>query len=125
MDSHLREPTSARSPLDLFMNLKLDTEFYTDCVKHTRRRTIQQSEQITNETWSTQKTIGRGIFGDVQLERRRLLNHLTSSPRQVRAVKVISKAIGAGQNWDYIRELEAIAKFSQSRVSRASSILRA
>jgi hypothetical protein len=68
------------------------------------------------ELWDIEPSsvIGQGAFGVVRFERRRpqMVNHTQTSHNQVRAVKEIRKA----STPDYMKELQAIAKFSQAQV---------
>jgi hypothetical protein len=68
------------------------------------------------EVWDIEPSsiIGQGAFGIVRFERRRpqMVNHTQTSENQVRAVKEIRKL----NTPDYMKELQAIAKFSQGDV---------
>jgi hypothetical protein len=68
------------------------------------------------ETWDIEPSsiIGQGTFGIVRFERRRpqMNNHTQTTHNQVRAVKEIKKL----STPDYMKELQAIAKFSQAHV---------
>lgn len=105
---------------DLVLDSKLDTEFLDGCVRHARytRGFSSRERQIrVEETWDIKKTLGRGTYGVVRYERRRPTAAADpESPSQVRAVKVISKTITGDNRWDYMKELEAIVKFSHPRV---------
>jgi hypothetical protein len=72
------------------------------------------------ELWDIEPSsiIGLGAFGIVRFERRRpqIANSTQTSHNQVRAVKEIRKA----STVDYMKELQAIAKFSQSQVCHLS-----
>ncbi|KAF2499006.1 kinase-like protein [Lophium mytilinum] len=67
------------------------------------------------ETWDIEPSsiIGQGAFGIVRFERRRpqMVNHTQTAHNQVRAVKEIRK-LGTP---DYIKELQAVAQFSQAQ----------
>jgi hypothetical protein len=112
-----------RNPSDYVLDSKLKTEFLVGRVRHTRyiqgnssrRRRIQ-----IKETWDTEAQLGRGSYGVVRLERRRPASTPDSDldlPSRVRAVKEIPKTAIGGVSWDYMKELEIIAKFSHPRVS--------
>jgi hypothetical protein len=68
------------------------------------------------ELWDIEPSsvIGQGAFGIVRFERRRpqMVNHTQTPHNQVRAVKEIRKT----NTPDYMKELQAIAKFSQAEV---------
>lgn len=70
------------------------------------------------EVWDIEPSsiIGQGAFGTVRFERRRPLmaNHTQTSQTSVRAVKEIRKL----DSPDYMKELQAIAKFTQPKVSQ-------
>lgn len=98
---------------DLVRDSNLQTSFHLDCTIHsytefdrTRRRTIRQ------EYWKSKRRLGQGSYGQVWLE------ECTEGKSQgaLRAVKIIHKAPDTNTR-DYLRELEAVAKFSHPRVS--------
>jgi len=68
------------------------------------------------EIWDIEPSsiIGQGAFGIVRFERRRpqMDNHTQTTHNQVRAVKEIRKL----STPDYMKELQATAKFSQAQV---------
>lgn len=68
------------------------------------------------ELWDIEPSsiIGQGAFGTVRFERRRplMVDHTQTPHTSVRAVKEIRKISSP----DYMRELQAIAKFTQSQV---------
>lgn len=111
---------------DLIRDSKLETRFLPHCgveTVHTFRESDPASGQrlvIRSEHWQRQRRIGGGGFGSVWLERR-----IKGGPpgatvaqvSEVRAVKQIDMDTRL-ELIDYKRELEAIAKFSHSRVSR-------
>jgi hypothetical protein len=123
--------------LDLVSALRLNTEFLAGGVKHKRRipkkkpgeSPIRIEEELPiqieenspieiEEIWDIEpgSIIGQGSFGIVRFERRRPLmsDHTQTSNNQVRAVKEIRKL----STPDYMKELQAIAKFSQAQVSQ-------
>ena len=61
-----------------------------------------RSKVKVEETWTQIKEIGRGIFGDVWLQK---------NDTRSRAVKILRKRGLARHKIDYRRELEALAKF--------------
>ncbi|KAJ5594729.1 uncharacterized protein N7459_000937 [Penicillium hispanicum] len=66
--------------------------------------------KLQKDTWREERLLGSGSFGTVSLHK-----CLTSEgPAQLQAVKSINKAI-ADEGIDYYKELEAIAKFSQTK----------
>jgi serine/threonine protein kinase len=99
---------------------KLDTEFRDGLTIHTfvepsgRYRRICRTEHWTLE----RRCLGRGGFGQVQLERCIVGDRID----ELRAVKTINKQSGSVKKttMDFQRELEAIVKFSQRRVSNTS-----
>lgn len=126
--------------LDLVSALRLDAEFISGGVKHKRRVPKKKSgESLTRieeessmeieenlsieikEIWDIEpgSIIGQGSFGIVRFERRRPLmsDQTQTSHNQVRAVKEIKKL----STLDYMKEVQAVAKFSQAQVSRGRS----
>jgi hypothetical protein len=97
---------------DLVRDAKLPTKFRPNHTVHTvfessdlpRRQTRRQRRE---EIWVRSKKLGCGGYGTVWLE---------ECGTRLRAVKEIVKNTEAGSSAEYIRELEAIAKFSHSRV---------
>jgi len=102
---------------DLVRDNKLETGFagnftihhYDDSDGEEHRRSNQRSEY-----WEDSKLLGRGGFGDVVLQR------CVEGKRihELRAVKKIAQSISQAKQFDYVSELETIAKFSHRRVSR-------
>lgn len=109
---------------DLIRDSRLETRFLPDCrveTVHTFRESDPTSGQrlvIRAEHWQRQKRIAKGGFGSVWLETRIKggRSGATAHDGAVRAVKQIDLDTRFGPI-DYNRELEAIAKFSHSRVS--------
>jgi hypothetical protein len=110
-----------RNPSDFVLDSKLKTEFLARCVRHTRYiqgHSSRERQIQVKEVWDTESELGRGSYGVVRRERRRP----TSTPNlelpyRVRAVKEIRKTAIGGNSWDYMKELETMAKFSHPRVS--------
>ncbi|EEU39540.1 uncharacterized protein NECHADRAFT_81826 [Fusarium vanettenii 77-13-4] len=73
-----------------------------------RRRGPQQ------ERWVRQKMLGRGGFGIVWLEEREPKSHTSYNSR---AVKQLDLEKLRSKKSDYVKELEALAKFSQAKYS--------
>jgi hypothetical protein len=116
------QPTSsnsagkARIP-DCVRDSLLKTEFRKGITTHSyeisnpragRRLDIQRVQ------WAKGKLIGRGGFGDVFVEKR--VGNAAEGHPEVRAVKKIFLGERAIDHRAYVRELEAIAKFSLARV---------
>ena len=106
---------------DFVLDSKLRTEFFAGRVRHYRyiQGTSSRKRQIqVKDVWDTEAELGQGSYGTVRLERRRATSTPDLDlPYQVRAVKEIRKTVVGGNNWDYMEELETIAKFSHPRVS--------
>jgi hypothetical protein len=106
----------ARLP-DLVRDSQLDVEFRDGCTVHRYFESSLASRQRTvlrGETWKQERQVGGGGFGSVWLE-------TCTSGRQkgvVRAVKKIAVGRNCARDAAYIRELEAIAKFSHPKVWR-------
>ncbi|KAK8137469.1 hypothetical protein PG984_002962, partial [Apiospora sp. TS-2023a] len=97
---------------DLVQDSKLETETldsYTQHIFYETGRTAHQRRVRRSEKWVRQRFLGRGSYGTVHLER-----CITGDEQEerLRAVKEIKKYIVSGEELDYARELEAIAKFS-------------
>ena len=102
--------------LDLVQDSKLETRFLSNSTTiHTfiepngARRRIHREEH-----WRWERRLGRGGFGEVQLEK------CIAGQREgaIRAVKIIDRQSNSPKPLDFNRELEAIAKFSHARVGQ-------
>jgi Protein tyrosine and serine/threonine kinase len=106
----------ARLP-DLVRDSQLNVELRDGCTVHGYFESILTSRQRAvprEETWKQERHIGGGAFGSVWLE-------TCTSGRQkgvIRAVKKIALGQNSARDAVYIRELEAIAKFSHPKVWR-------
>ncbi|MCJ1455460.1 hypothetical protein MMC28_005815 [Mycoblastus sanguinarius] len=87
---------------DLIDHYKLKVNFHAD---HTRHISYSRKRKAERQ-WYRVKSLGRGGYGTVWLERERE----TSSER---AVKEVPKRTNTGPRIDYARELLAMAKFSR------------
>lgn len=103
---------------DIVADARVETEAWQDYYIHTyytpglsaRERLIR-----TQERWRRQCELGRGAYGTVYLET------CVDGQRKLRAVKEMKRTGEVGQEADYMRELEAIYKFSHQKVySRAT-----
>jgi hypothetical protein len=72
-------------------------------------------QEIQRVRWGKGKLVGRGGFGDV-LKQKRIGDVAIQGHPEVRAVKRIALGSKRISHKDYVRELETIAKFSQTRV---------
>ncbi|KAI1416097.1 kinase-like domain-containing protein [Hypoxylon sp. FL1857] len=105
--------TAPRMP-ELVQDSRLEVTFYPNAsvpnrTIHTRpssRRTIK------NEIWIREKRLGAGGYGTVWLERRDTGGRRSHEYRAVKELRIRSPR---KSNEDYVRELEALAKFSQER----------
>jgi hypothetical protein len=100
---------------------KLKTEFLIGRVRHTRYiqgHSSRKRQVQVKEVWHTEGELGPRQYGVVRLERRQSISTPDLEfPNRVRAVKEIRKTAVGGNSWDYMKELETIAKFSHPRVS--------
>ncbi|KAI1764987.1 kinase-like domain-containing protein [Hypoxylon sp. FL1150] len=71
---------------------------------------------LHSETWIRERRLGNGGYGTVWLERRSEMGSRASP--QLRAVKELKVPRTQGGRDGYIRELEALAKFSKRRFAR-------
>jgi serine/threonine protein kinase len=71
-----------------------------------RQRAVQREE-----TWKQERQIGGGAFGSIWLEK-------CTSGKQKDAVRAVKKIVvrNNARDLEYVRELEAIAKFSHPKV---------
>ncbi|KAK4148863.1 kinase-like domain-containing protein [Chaetomidium leptoderma] len=102
---------------DLIRDNKLETSFdgkftihhYDDSDDEERSRSNQRSEY-----WEEGEPLARGGFGEVLLQR------CVKGKRthELRAVKKITRSISQANQFDYVSELETIAKFSHRRYSK-------
>lgn len=107
----------ARLP-DLVRDSELPTEFLGAVTIHSFDEIDGTGRRYRRkEHWKWDRTLGRGGFGQVKLQR---CTDGDTKPRLLRAVKIIEKTPSISKSLDYHRELEAIAKFSNPRVRIAS-----
>ena len=100
---------------DLVVDSRLQTRFRDPIITHSYREIDHRGRQFSREKhWKPERFLGRGGFGQVRLERR-----ITGGTERdsLRAVKIINKPLIRSDSMDFNRELEAIAKFSNDRVS--------
>lgn len=102
---------------DLVTDSKLVVRFSAQHIHHVvfvsdARPGQQVRRRRKEETWEKVEHLGQGGGGTVWLER---CLSVDSQPK-TRAVKAIPKQTPFSQPIDYKRELEAIAKFSQTKV---------
>ncbi len=100
---------------DLVRDSQLNTEFRDGCTIHKYVESSLASRQRTvlrEETWKQERQVGGGGFGSVWLEQ------CTKGKEKdaVRAVKKIVVGRNNARDAAYVRELEAIAKFSHPKV---------
>lgn len=100
---------------ELVRDSRLDATFHPN--EQTPTKTIHQKysgrRSFMQEIWTRKKYLGSGGYGVVWLERREC--------GQLRAVKELRIRKSALKDDDYVRELEALAKFSQDKVGIFSS----
>ncbi|RSL76261.1 hypothetical protein CEP51_010131 [Fusarium floridanum] len=96
------------SHLEATFHPSADIPHETTHMKYWRRRRPQQ------ERWVRQKMLGRGGFGIVWLEEREPRSQTSYNSR---AVKQLDIAKIGSKKGDYVKELEALAKFSQAKYS--------
>ncbi|KAF7511988.1 hypothetical protein GJ744_002701 [Endocarpon pusillum] len=101
---------------DLIRDSRLRTEFRDSLTIHSYLEIDEIGSRFSREEyWKTERFLGRGGFGQVQLER-----CITTGAKQdsLRVVKVMNKLLDSSGSLDVNRELEAIAKFSNDRYKR-------
>lgn len=113
IDEHENESTQ-NVLSDLVRDSKIETRALESCIQHIFYETGHSARERhlrREERWVRQAVIGRGAYGSVYLEKCEA-GHKT----KLRAVKEIKKHVVLGEELDYLRELEAIAKFSHPKV---------
>ncbi|KAK7965794.1 kinase-like domain-containing protein [Apiospora aurea] len=104
--------SSAQQLSDLVKDSRLETQTLQTCTQHVfyeTGRTAHERHVRRTEQWVRQRFLGQGAYGIVHLEKSMAGD---GEKERLRAVKEIKKHIGSGEELDYARELEAIAKFS-------------
>ena len=100
---------------DSVLDSRLRTEFRDSIITHTYLEIDNAGRRFSREEhWKSEQFLGRGGFGQVRLERCIAEGRNQDS---LRAVKIIRKPLGPSASFDFNRELEAISKFSNDRVS--------
>ena len=95
---------------DLIQTSRLDASFSSPYTIHDISEHDETGHRvIRKEYWKREKTLGRGGFGEVRLER-------NNNSNQLRAVKKLLKRANPN-DIDHSRELEAILEFSHQAVS--------
>ncbi|RSL90092.1 hypothetical protein CDV31_015765, partial [Fusarium ambrosium] len=101
---------------ELVRDSHLEATFHpnADIPTETTHLKYQGRRRPQREKWIRQKMLGRGGFGIVWLEKR---EPDSSATYNLRAVKQLDIAKIRSKRHDYVRELEALAKFSQTKYS--------
>lgn len=111
---------SAQSLLsDLVRDSKIETQVLESGLQHTfyeTGRSARERHVPREERWVRQALVGRGAYGTVYLEKCE-----SGDITKLRAVKEIKKWVVPGEELDYMRELEAVAKFSHQNVTHPPS----
>lgn len=121
LSSESRIPTMSTQPelpervRDTKLEFTFERRDNLDITIHVRSR----GRRATRETWVRDGALGRGGFGFVWREHK--LNEISTPTNELRAVKEIWLTRSQASDGEYVRELDALAKFSQDKVKRASS----
>lgn len=100
---------------DLVRDSRLRTKFRDSIIIHSYLEIDEIGGRFSREEyWKWERYLGRGGFGQVQLQRCVAKGAKRDS---LRAVKIINKPLDSSGSLDFNRELETIAKFSNDRVS--------
>jgi hypothetical protein len=100
---------------DLVRDSKLQADVSRGSTIHSFVEAGQNRRRISRqEVWQHEKHLGQGSYGQVWLEK----CTAGKSIGELRAVKMIRKKPNASTIRDYNRELEAVAKFSNPKVSK-------
>ena len=96
------------SQSDLIVSYKLETEFFSDHVRHTTYvREARNRNEKMKEDWSDCEELGKGGFGIVHKQ-------IEKTTGRYRAVKTIDK--GLSRKHDYSRELLVMAILAKVRI---------
>ncbi|KAI1443087.1 kinase-like domain-containing protein [Annulohypoxylon stygium] len=101
---------------DIVRDSRLETEFfnaYTQHIVYVSGYSARERHVPKEERWVRKQFLGQGAYGTVHLER----CEQRDGSAKLRAVKQIKKYNVAGRELEYMRELEAISKFSHKRYS--------
>jgi hypothetical protein len=102
---------------DLVRDSKLQANVSRNCTIHIYVEAGRNRRRISRQdVWQHEKYLGQGSYGQVWLEE----CIAGKSIGELRAVKMIRKRPNASTIRDYNRELEAVAKFSNPKVSYQS-----
>lgn len=102
---------------DIVRDSRLETEFfnaYTQHIVYVSGYSARERHVPKEERWVRKQFLGQGAYGTVHLER----CEQRDGSAKLRAVKQIKKYNVAGRELEYMRELEAISKFSHKRVCK-------
>lgn len=100
---------------DLVRDSKLQTRHIDGHTIHRYLEASSSRRRIPREEyWKRERDLGHGSFGRVWLEKCVKGNN----EGQLRAVKMVRNLSNSSSAVDFNRELEAVAKFSNARVSR-------
>ncbi|KAH7163515.1 kinase-like domain-containing protein [Dactylonectria estremocensis] len=95
---------------ELARDSELSTTFQSDLTIHTKPSSRRNAPKA--EVWRQEKMLGHGGFGVVWLQRRISESPVAPQLRAVKQIQISDRNSGAK---GYVRELEALAKFSQDR----------
>ncbi|KAH7171437.1 kinase-like domain-containing protein [Dactylonectria macrodidyma] len=95
---------------ELARDSELSTTFQSDLTIHTKPSSRRNAPKA--EVWRQEKMLGHGGFGVVWLQRRISESRVAPELRAVKQIEISDRNSGAK---GYVRELEALAKFSQDR----------
>ncbi|KAI1090605.1 kinase-like domain-containing protein [Rostrohypoxylon terebratum] len=101
---------------DIVRDSRLETEFfdgYTQHIVYVSGHSARERHVPKEERWVRKEFLGQGAYGTVHLEQCKQ----GDGSARLRAVKQIKKYNVAGKELEYLRELEAISKFSHNRYS--------
>jgi len=104
---------------DLVIDSKLSTRFHDTIAIHSYPEIDENGSRFSREEmWKCERIVGRGGFGQVQIQR-----SVAKGAKEglLRAVKAINKPLHSSGPSDFNGELEAIAKFSNDRVRLTAS----
>lgn len=101
---------------DLVQDSQLQVKILEDrTIHYVRDKSSTERLAIIEQTWHRVRKVGHGGFGVVWLE-----SCTSGNAKKIRAVKELKTVKENGSHVNYIRELEAVAKFSHEKVFKAT-----
>ena len=105
---------------DLVRDSRLNAtiEYVEGQVFTVHKRPVRHRTRPREERWTHEKYLGQGGFGVVSLQRKDITTTSQAEFRAVKSIQIPQSGIQPHVSL-YVRELEALAKFSQDKVCAA------